>query len=711
MRIVSSFMSVAVVAIANSALAQSQNPETGLIELDPLVVTARKREQPITDVPASVSVVRPEEIASAGGNDVRGVIERTPNASFIGLGFPGNNSINLRGLGGLATFGPYDAAVSVTLDEHVIPLRSFDAMLLDAERVEVLKGPQGTLYGRSSIGGAINIVTREMTEEWTGDFGAEGGENGHITVQGAGGGAISDSLLVRGAVRFTDFDGDVPNTLTDEDTNQAETFAGRASAKWLFNDTGFVRLTYQAEREDFRPTGDILLTDPRFPIAAQSGLSKADRDTDRVTARIENAFSGFKLVALGAYERTKIGSDFDLTDSILIPAAFGIPARFTTDPTNDRSITATDEETISFEVRLQSDEGQRFEWLVGASYLDLTFDRNLSRRSIIPSFNIDEVSSNSNTTIGTFGDVTWNVSERFSVGAGLRVARDELDYRGTTDFFGALAGTPRFSETDRFDDNYVVGNVNIAYRFADHLVYARAARGYASGGYGEFAANALVGQPIDPFEPSTSNSFEVGIRGGSPALFYSAAAFYNDVSDGQTYQFDATTFRNVAENLDFTSYGIEGEVSAELTDWARLDLAVGLQQAEFDDVPRTALSGAMDGDRVPLTPRFTLSAALSGDIPVVDFGPVDRVSYLFSVNHVGDRAADPANSTIIDSYTILDARIGAGVGNVEVYGFGTNLTDEVAVLYSQNFGTPTAPVPTANVNRGRVLGLGVSAKF
>ena len=699
----------AAIGVSTSAFAQDDGESPRIVET--IVVTAQKREQSIDDVPGTITIIDARAIEFAAGNDLRSVIERTSGAAFIGLGFSGNNSVSLRGLGGLATFGPYDSAVSFTIDEQVIPLRSFDALLLDAERVEVLKGPQGTLYGRSTIGGAINIVTREMTEEWSAEATLQGGENGFLTLDGASGGALGERLLVRSAVRYTEYDGDVENTLTDEDVNGAENLAGRLSAKALLSSNTFVKVSYQADREDLAPTTDLLRSAAGFPVGGQSGLPEATRDSNRISLRLESDFGDVRAVALAGYEDTSVGNNFDLTDSILAPIAFGVPIKFTTDPTNDRSILNTDEETVSAEMRLQSEGGGPFQWLIGASYLDLSFDRTVSRRSGIRPFNVDEVSSNSNTTYGAFADLSYEVADKLTLGGGIRLARDEVDYAGVTNFFGPLAGKPAFSETSEFDDDYVVGNIRSVYAVGDYSVFARYARGYASGGYGEFAANALAAKPIDPFDASTSDSFELGLRGGWGRTRYSVAAFYNDVADGQVYQFDATTFANIVENLDYETYGVELEATAFFADWAVLDLGLGLQQSEFKEVADTSLSGAKDGNRVPLAPDVTLSAALSGEQRFGGTAAATRGYYKISVQHIGNRSADPANSFKLDAYTIINARLGLTLGPADIYLFGSNIGDERAELYGQNFGTAANPIPTANINRGRVLGVGITVRF
>lgn len=678
---------------------------------DEIVVTAQKRAQPINEVPATISIVEGDTVEISAGNDLRSVIERVPGAAFNGRGFSGNNSVSLRGLGGLATFGPYDSAVSFTIDEHVVPLRSFDAMMLDVQRVEVLKGPQGTLYGRSTIGGAVNVVTRDLEDEWGGGARVEVGENGYLALNGAGGGALNERLLVRGAIRYTEYDGDVENTLTDDDLNGAEIFAGRVSAKALLSEMASLKFSYQTDREDRTPTTDLLRDAPGFPIAGQSGLPRASRDTDRLSLRFENDFGGYRLVALAGLENSEIGNSFDLTDSILAPVAFGVPAQFTTDPTNDRSVLDTDEETVSAEVRLQSDGNGPLEWIIGAIYLDLAFDRTVSRRSNIPPFNVDELSSNDNATYGVFADLSYDLSDKLTVGGGIRVARDEVQYEGTTDFFGPLAGTPRFLEASEFDDDYVVGNVRALYDLGAHTLFARYARGHASGGYGEFAANALARQPINPFAATTNDSFEAGLRGTRASLAYSLALFYNDVSDGQVYQFDATTFSNIAENLDYETYGIDATATATLAEWAVLDLGLGLQRARFKNIPVANLSGASDGNRVPLAPNVTLSAALSGDVPFNLAQVERRAFYNVSVQHIGKRANDPANAFDLSSYTLIDGRLGVSLDKVDIYVFGSNIGNERAELYGQNFGTPAFPIATVNINRGRVLGAGIAARF
>ncbi|MEO0459952.1 MAG: TonB-dependent receptor [Myxococcota bacterium] len=708
---VSLYTFFAVAFLIHGSVAFGADVGSEALEPEVIRVTAQKRAQTIDEVPATLNVVNADEIDFAAGNDMRSTIERVPGAAFIGLGFSGSNSVSLRGIGGLATFGPFDSAVSFTIDEQIVPLRSADALFLDVERIEVLKGPQGALYGRSTLGGAVNIVTREMTKAWEALATAEAGTDGFVSLDGASGGAITDWLLFRAAARFTDFDGDVDNTPTDDETNGAEIFAARASAKALFSDDTFLKLTFQLDREERTPTGDLLGNVEDFPFGGQSGLPRASRDTERLSGRLESDLGWARLVAIGGFENTNVGNDFDLTDSRVAPLAFGVPIEATIDPNNDRSVTDTDEETISAEIRLQSEDKSDFQWLLGVSYLSLAFDRRVARRSVIEPFNTDEASTNENVTYGVFGDVSYALLDNLTLGGGLRVARDEVDYTGTAAFFGPLEGTPTFSEESDFTDTYLAGNMRVVATFGDVSAFARYARGFASGGFGEFAANALVGEAIDAFDASTSHSVEVGTRGNLAWLDYTVAGFYNAVSDGQVYQFDATTFTNVSENLDFETYGLELDSHAIAAPWAVFDLGVALQEAEFRNVSDTNLSGTRDGNRVPLSPEFTINAGLSGQLRLESVDWLNRVYYSTSVQHIGERASDPANSFFLDEYTIVNARAGLSFGYADIYVFGANLTDERAALYGQNYGTADAPIPTVNVNRGRVLGVGLSGRL
>lgn len=527
----------------------------------------------------------------------------------------------------------------------------------------------------------------------------------------AAGGALSDTFRIRAAARYTNYDGDVENTLTDAESNSAEIFAGRLSAELNVSENTVFKLVYQNDRENRNPTSDLLFQTDDFPISGQSGLAEATRDTDRITARIESDFNESTLVVIAGYENTDITNNFDLTDAVLAPVAFGIPAGFTLDPDNDRSKTATDEETINIEIRLQSNNDTSLQWLAGLNYLDLTFDRDLERRSIIPPFNVDEISTNSNVTYAAFADLSYNPTDDLSVGGGIRVARDEVDFESSTDFFGPLTGTPTFSEQASFDNDYIVGNVRAIWDLGNHSLFARYAHGFASGGFGEFAGNALIRQPINPFQSTSSDSFELGARGEFGILSYGISGFFNDVTDGQVYQFDGATFTNIAENLDFETYGIEIQARAAFVEWFTLDVGLGIQHSEFNNLLANTLSGARNGNSVPLAPDLTLSAALSGDKQIDGFGKLSSVFYTLSLQHIDDRAADPANSFILPEYTIVDARLGVTVGAFDIYIFGSNIGNEVALLYGQNFGSIENPIPTANINRGRVIGGGIYMRF
>ncbi len=675
-----------------------------------VIVTARKREEALQDVPLTVNVIDASSLPASSGNDFGAAFQRSPNTGFIGTGFPGNNLISIRGIGGLATFGPFDASVSVTLDEVPVPIRSFDTLLLDAARVELLKGPQGTLYGRSSLNGALNIVSRPLTDTWAVDGRVEGGERGYLVVSGsAGGAAIPDRLWVRTAVKFTNFNGDIPNLLTSDKSNSADIFAGRVTARVAINDTSSLTVAYQADREDRQVPSALLRSDPQFPLGGEDVLSGGGRDTDRLTFRLDRDLGGVDLAILGGFEQSEVRNSFDLTDSILAPAAFGVPAAFLNNPSNDKSRTNTDEESMSLEVRLQSDRDGALGWTLGASYLKLTLDRNLSRRSIIPSFNVDEIQSNRNATFGAFGDLAYQVSERIELGAGLRMARDEIDYDGETRFFGPLAPQAPFLDADEVADTYATGHLSAVVDFGSASLFARAARGYGSAGFGEYAANGLSRQPIRPFQSSANNAFELGLRTARRWGRASITAFYNDVSDGQLYSFDPTTFANVAENLDFESYGVEADAQVKIAPWLTIEGSLGLQRARLSAVPAISLSGAREGGRVPNSPEFTGRLALSGGRDEIE--RQRPFFYAASVTRLGDRAADAANSFELEAATIIEARFGIHIGGAELYAFGTDLTDERPQLYGQNFGSIATPLPAVNIGRGRVIGLGISASF
>ena len=688
------------------AHAQESGAEERRATLEEVVVSSRRREESLQDVPIAVSAFSSESIARNMIEGVQDFFSRTPNVSYTTEGSRDRKKLSIRGVTEFITEAG-EATVpnntfGIYMDEFSVSTATSNPGVMDIERIEVLRGPQGTYFGRNAVGGAINITTKKPTNDFFAEFTADASRYetyelaGTVNVP-----LIDDKLAVRANVKYQESDGYIKNINPIGGGNDSEYKYGRLSLRYTPNERFTLDVVASASDElvgmrEGVPSGvmSAFTTSLYGPLPNPDGVGYYPENTDRVnfnrkqevgseyeyvTGRMEYRFDTVRLTSVSGYleSKTFLRGDVDGGSEDLF---------YETKP--------YDRDALSQELRLQSIEGKAWDWTVGAIY---SRDRGKIDQSTLvgdampfglPSgFAVTRnVGDNETTGSAVFGEAVWHATERLDLLLGLRATQDKVQISETT----FSAGNVRQSITaeDTFDD--VSPKFTASYQLSDTAkAYATLSKGFKSGG-------VQIGSSLtDPsYDPETIWNYEVGLKSdfldGRARL--NAAAFYMewedlqasfavaDIDDEGTIVFDS----GIQNAAAATNYGIEAELSLLITEGLLVNVSGGYLHAEFDEFTNAFVDGVivdLSGQRMLNAPRWTASADAQYTFPVVnDWEGFARLEWFYRDEVYADLTslvrADEGFPFVVPSFDHVNLRAGLESDRFSIVAYVENLFDE-----------------------------------
>ncbi|MGQ3671239.1 TonB-dependent receptor [Xanthobacter sp. TB0136] len=688
-----------------------------VVTLDAIEVTARKRSELVQDVPIAVSVVEGRDIPADYLDPGPEIARSTPNFNFVDFAVPGGNFGNIRGIGPLGSpLNSLDNTVGFAVDGVPTSSFGFAPTLMDVQRVEVLRGPQGTLFGRNALGGMVNVINTPADGRGELRLNAEYGTNGYGFVEGiAGGWLLPGKIAGRGVLRFQNYDGDIPNPLLGKDEGAARVQAGRGTLAFMPDETLNISFTGGFDY-DWRNNPLYLWREsPAFPVSGVDLPQYGSRQTGYGNMTITKEFNSFLFTSITGYQHIKLKQLNDATDAFLFGEAmkdYGMTAIDFMNPLQDLSDVDEVEGIFSQELRISSLAGSAISWVAGLSYFRSDYEMDRLQTSLLFASNNGTYNTHIlSQTWAAFGDVSVPITDRLTFSGGLRLAHDMQGLNSLYVSNGYPGTVPLFHQVRSYDDTYLTGRAALSWHWnEDVMSYVSIARGYASGGFERYTLNAEIGALSPSFLPSKVLTYEFGNKALllDRRLELNGSIFYNNVIDGQMVSFDAANFVYAFSNQDYFSYGAELEARFHVNENWSLSGGLGLTKSSMVNVDPASGSGAADGNQVPNSPEVTANVGLQYRQPATLLNMNGAFTASAVYQYVGAREADVQNSFRLNAYQIINSQIGFEHEGNRFYVFGRNLMDERPEFFGSTFSSTARSVM---IGRGRILGVGASLSW
>jgi iron complex outermembrane recepter protein len=712
--------------VAVSAVAQ---------ELDEIIVTATHREQNIQDVPFAVTAIGSQQLEAAGIFDATTMALNVPGMAYAEFS-PGQALIAIRGITSADDGAGLDNSVALFLDGVYIGRQAginFD--MFDLERVEVLKGPQGTLFGRNAIAGAVNVVTSKPAEEFSAKVRLTAGNEGILRYQGLITGPLSESLSGKLVFNQRQHDGFVRNTLLNKDVQDEDYTSVRGqlrlsldSSEWLLsadimNDDRVAMGRAPIANGNFDYVGTARTLGAGRPgttasptdgftkregtgVSLQGDIEIGDGTLTSITG-VRNTKSNWEMESVGA----PLGGGFDLANG-----SFGADV-----------IDDIDEEIDSFsqELRWTSEAGGTFDYVAGLYFLSEQTDRVEQFRIDVNTVATGQFTvgneytrtQNETTSYAAYGQANWQLNDRWTLTAGARWTRDERDYNATAVNCGlpeaerAAAGFPNFPAcegvggslriiaevfsvpaSDSWND--ISPMASLQFRPSDDLMYyGTISTGYKSGGFA--GSQGVAAAATNPVAPEDVINYEIGFKGefADNTLRLNGSLFFMDYTDLQVVRFGPVpgsafgTFQTTnVGSADIL--GLEIDYYWQATENFSISGYYAYLDSEISGLTLNTATGPVDFSGLPLrqSPKNSYTVVMNYVFPSANGDYDFRAQYAYVDDQFNDYPT--RTETVIEAAKLLDASFGwtSEEGTYELLLWGKNLTDQRYVSHSYRIG-------------------------
>ena len=706
------YLSAIIAAGLTAPVSQPAMAQT--LELEEIVVTARKRSETIMETPLTVSAFSAEDIENAGYSTISDLITAVPGVTYESYEAEGRgDSPSFRGVS-INTGDPTLQNSSKFIDGVYVSGSLYTVLLDDLERVEVVKGPQSALYGRATFSGAVNYITKKPGNEFEGNVNASAAEEGEYRLSGSLSGPIAkDKLFYR--VSAGTFSQGSPYTNVTDGSEMGEQEINSFSGSLRFTPseklTADLSLMFSEATfgESARATTALDMSELAFPLTSAIGgntdqldVPGVDSETFRASLNVNYETSGgydVNFIAGTGTEETRNEADGDYQPAVTFGFLFFLchPSAPVQGPDCDLLQTVVDRELESnfAELRISSPGEGRFSWLAGVSYFDEDFYQFRSRNFRRPA------EFKTATNVSLFGSVSLDVSDNLTLSLDGRYQQEEIELN-----------IPDTATSQKDDFNTFLPRFMAEYQASDDtMVYFSAAKGNKPGNF-----NASAPPEFVRVEEEEMWSYEAGTKVSAldGRVNIQAAAYFIDWTN-QVFRFNdpdinvGTIFLNAGET---EVMGLDLSVAANLTERLSASFAYSYIDAEFQvfkSANALAVLGDADvsGNKTPRTAPNSFFASLQYTAPSSLFGGDSDWFAAADVSYRDEMFIDEINLETIESRALTNIRAGIDTGKIRLTLFVNNLTDEDALTSGFRFGT----VALVGLPMPRQAGVSASFQF
>lgn len=629
-----------VLSIATSLiLSQSVYAKEISKKLDHITVTAQKTEESIQDVPIAISVFDEFTLEDRNIDSLADISKYTPGLELIGQGSSDKYTPSMRGM-----FADHAAGGPVAgLYVDGIPITGgagYDETLLDIERVEVLKGPQGTLYGKNSEVGVLNIITKKPNNETKVNLGGKvGSDNLHQYTLNVSGPIQRDKLYIGISGKHYEKDGYVKNYNTGEIVDDREHNYGKVNLRYTPNDDlEFSLISSLIKYDDGAQRGGLTSNKPR---EVGNDIDGYHRSTILENALNINYTINDKLnvTSTTAYRdfNEKNGNDWDY--------AGDYSKRF-------HSWRDTTYKTLSEELRFNYETDTIK--LVSGIFLEKsnTDYKRTDDKWWLPSI-VEITHDVKGNTKGIFSHLTYDINDKFALIGGLRFDNEQKTYKDLT-------------QTIKYDEDEISPKIGFTYDMTKEMMtYLTISKGYRSGGFNDAAPAGYS----KSYEKESLYSYEVGLKGTTLGnrLNFDMAIYYMDISDMQVDEYVGVSNPITTNAAEATSKGIEASINYQVTDAINLYAGASYNDIQFDKYNDG--NNDYSGNRTTFSPKYDFHLGTSYRAENGFYARAD-------INGYGDMYLDSANNNKRDAYVLVNTKVGYEQEDYDIYLYANNLFDK-----------------------------------
>lgn len=664
-------------------------------QLDEVVVTAQKREEELQDVPVSISTFPAKDVQAYHLQNLKDITGIVPNLYSAG---PGDNR-NVTGIRGIATTS-YDPAVVTYIDGvNQFSLDTYIPQLFDVERIEVLRGPQGTLYGRNALGGVINVITKQPSNQTSGfaelEFGSYGEQRYSLGLRTP---LIKDKLFLGVAGVYSGFNGFYTNEYNNTKFDKQHFFLGSYYLKYLASQKW--TLTLNVKNYENRNNGPFTLAGN--PEEAISNPFKVNQNaTTKIIDNIFNAslaanYAGrdFNFTSATSYQKnyryytTPIDGDFSPIDGVSLINNYG------SDWNNVK--VGTQEFRFSSPASSQSP----VKWTAGlyGFYRSAPTktgthygDDAAALGAPFPDFTAINTNIEHNYGFAAFGQATYTINPEWDLTLGLRydLEHKKEEVKGEFQPDGGDIMVTQADTSSKANFKAFTPKLTIAYHAsANNNLFGSYSRGFRAGGISQLGQDPTSQPPLYPYKPEYSDNFEIGSKNTffDKRLRLNIAAFYTLVNNAQVPTLilpDAITVTKNAGKMH--SKGIEAELAATLFKGLDVDYNFGYTHARYTDLSVPGNEGVVNlkGNHQVYTPDVTSMLALQYTYQLAqNTDLIARGEW----KYIGNEYFDLANQIEQKAHSVFNARLGVSTKMFDVFVWGQNLANKKYIDYAYDFG-------------------------